>query len=70
MISHAMEELEQFYYVNRKGATKRHFDYHAFAKEYGVSESWIFDGFLPEHPRGLGRQRPRRTNSETQAEPA
>jgi hypothetical protein len=66
-----MEDLEQFYYVNRKGATKRHFDYHAsFAKEYGVSESWIFEGFLPEHPRGLGRQRPRRTNSETQAEPA
>lgn|SRR5882724_948133 len=25
-------QLEQFYYVNRKGAKKRHFDHHAFAK--------------------------------------
>jgi hypothetical protein len=59
----SQEELEQFYYVNRKGGTKRHFDYLAFAKKYDVSKSWIFDGFLPEHPRDLKRQPQRRTNS-------
>jgi phage gp16-like protein len=59
------EEFEGFYYVNREGAQKRHFDYHAFAKKYGVSTDWIFDGFLPGHPRGLKRRwQPRRTNSE------
>ena len=31
------EELEGFFYVNREGAKKRHFDYHAFAKKYGVA---------------------------------
>jgi hypothetical protein len=29
-------QLEQFYFVNRKGAKQRHFDVHAFAKKYGV----------------------------------
>ena len=50
-------ELEQFYYVNRKGAKKRYFDHDAFAKKYGVSVDWIRDGDLCEHPRGLKRQR-------------
>jgi phage gp16-like protein len=59
------EDLEGFFYVNREGAKKRHFDYHAFAKKYGVATDWIFDGFLSEHPRSLKRKRqPRRTNSE------
>jgi len=31
------EDLEGFFYVNREGAKKRHFDYHAFAKKYGVA---------------------------------
>jgi hypothetical protein len=50
------KELERFYFVNRKGAKKRHFDHHAFAKKYGVSIHWIWDGALCEHPRGLKRQ--------------
>ena len=55
-------ELEQFYYVNRKGAKKRHFDHHAFAKKYGVSIHWIWDGALCGHPRGLTRQRTRKSS--------
>jgi hypothetical protein len=36
--------LEQFYYVNRKGAKKRYFDHEAFAKKYGVDIHWLWDG--------------------------
>jgi hypothetical protein len=50
-------ELEQFYYVNRKGAKLRHFDNEAFAKRYGVDIRWIWEGDLCKHPRGLTRQR-------------
>jgi hypothetical protein len=39
-------ELEQFYYVNRKGAKKRHFDTEAFAKKYDVDIRWLWDGEL------------------------
>ena len=58
------EDLEGFFYVNREGAKKRHFDYHAFAKKYGVATDWIFDGFLSEHPRSSKRTRHPRTNSD------
>src|SRR5882672_1079219 len=53
-------QLEQFYYVNRKGAKKRHFDHHAFAKKYGVDIHWIWDGELCSHPRGLERKQTRK----------
>jgi hypothetical protein len=49
-------ELERFYYVNRKGAKKRYFDEHAFAKKYGVDIHWIWEGDLRGHPRGLRKQ--------------
>jgi hypothetical protein len=54
-------ELEQFYYVNRKGAKKRYFDDKAFAKKYDVDIHWIWDGDLCGHPRGpvLREKRPR-----------
>jgi hypothetical protein len=49
-------QLEQFYYVNRKGAKKRHFDTKAFAEKYGVDVHWLWDGDLCAHPRGLTRK--------------
>jgi hypothetical protein len=52
-------QLEQFYYVNRKGAKKRHFDTEAFAKKYGIDIRWIWDGDLREHTRGLSKQTPK-----------
>ncbi len=53
-------ELEQFYFVNRKGTKKRHFDTEAFAKKYGISIRWIWDGELCGHPRGLERKQTRK----------
>src|SRR5260221_12887085 len=47
------QDLESFYYVNRKGSKKRYFDYHAFAEKYGISVDWLLDGYLPAHPRHL-----------------
>jgi hypothetical protein len=55
-------QLEQFYFVNRKGAKKRHFDTEAFAKKYDVDIRWIWDGELCKHPRGLARKQPSKTN--------
>jgi hypothetical protein len=52
-------QLEQFY-VNRKGAKKRRFDHHAFAKKYDISLDWLWEGDLCGHPRGL-RKQPRKT---------
>jgi hypothetical protein len=49
-------QLAQFYFVNRKGAKKRHFDTDAFAKKYGVDVHWLWDGDLRGHPRGLTRK--------------
>jgi hypothetical protein len=49
-------QLEQFYYVNRKGAKKRHFDTEAFARKYDVDIRWLWDGELCGHPRGLTRK--------------
>jgi hypothetical protein len=51
-------QLEQFYYVNRKGAKKRHFDHEAFAKAYDVDIRWIWEGELCKHPRGLKPLKP------------
>jgi hypothetical protein len=47
------QDLEQFYYVNRKGASKRHFAYSKFAEKYGISVDWLRHGYLPAHPRHL-----------------
>lgn len=55
-------EIDAFYYVNRAGA-KRRFDFQKFAIEYGISRDWLFDGLLPQHPRGLQRKS-RRKNPE------
>jgi len=55
-------QLEQFYYVNRKGAKKRHFNTEAFAKKYGIDIRWLWDGELCGHPRGLTRKQPSKTN--------
>ena len=52
-------EMEQFYFVNRKGAKKRHFDTEAFAKKYGVDIHWLWEGDLCKHPRGLTREQTR-----------
>jgi hypothetical protein len=52
-------QLEQFYFVNRKGAKKRHFDCEAFAKKYGVDIHWLWEGDLCAHPRGLTREQTR-----------
>jgi hypothetical protein len=49
-------QLEQFYFVNRKGAKKRHFDTQAFAKKQGIDIRWLWDGELCGHPRGLSKQ--------------
>jgi hypothetical protein len=46
-------QLEQFYFVNRKGAKKRWFNTPAFAKKYDVDIHWLWDGDLCGHPRGL-----------------
>jgi hypothetical protein len=54
-------QLEQFYYVNRKGAKQRHFNTEAFAKKYGVDTQWLWHGELIGHPRGL-RKQPSKTN--------
>jgi hypothetical protein len=54
-------QLEQFYYVNRKGSKRRHFNYEGFAKKYDVDIKWIWEGELFRHPRGL-RKQPRRTS--------
>jgi hypothetical protein len=51
-------QLEQFY-VSRKGARKRRFDHHAFAKKYDISLDWLWDGDLRGHPRGLRKQTPK-----------
>jgi hypothetical protein len=56
------KELERFYYVNRKGSKKRYFDNYAFAEKYGVSVHWLWEGDLCEHPRGLTRQRTRKSS--------
>jgi hypothetical protein len=58
-------ELEQFYFLNRKGAKKRHFDDEAFAKRYGIDIRWIWDGDLCKHPRGL-RKQPRKVSRPAQ----
>jgi hypothetical protein len=52
-------EMEQFYFVNRKGAKKRHFNHEAFAKKYGVDIHWLWEGDLCAHPRGLTREQTR-----------
>jgi hypothetical protein len=49
-------QLEAFYYVNRKGAKKHHFDTHAFAEKYGVDIHWLWEGDLCGHPRGPRKQ--------------
>src|SRR5258705_2732353 len=51
-------ELEQFYFVNRKGAKKRHFDHQAFAKKYDVDIHWIWEGDLSKHPRSADAVKP------------
>jgi hypothetical protein len=51
-------QLEQFYFVNRKGAKKRWFDHDAFAKKYSVDIHWLWEGDLRGHPRGLTRKQP------------
>jgi hypothetical protein len=51
-------EMEQFYFVNRKGAKKRHFNHEAFAKKYDVDIRWIWEGELCRHPRGLKPSKP------------
>jgi hypothetical protein len=61
-------QLELFYYVNRKGAKKRHFDTDAFAKKYGVDIHWLWEGDLRGHPRGLTREAPRK-NGRRPAQP-
>jgi hypothetical protein len=46
-------QFEAFYYVNRKGAKKRHFNTEAFAEKYGIDIRWLRRGELSGHPRGL-----------------
>jgi hypothetical protein len=47
----SVRQLEQFYYVNRKGAKKRRFNHEAFAKAYDVDICWIWEGELCKHHR-------------------
>jgi hypothetical protein len=49
-------QLDQFYFINRKGGKKRHFDHEAFAKKYGIDIHWLWEGDLRGHPRGLTRK--------------
>ena len=60
-------EMEQFYFVRRKGTKNRHFDYHAFAKKYGVDIHWLWEGDLCAHPRGLTRQQRPASNGRGEA---
>jgi hypothetical protein len=63
------QDLEPFYYVSRKGASKRHFHYGKFAEKYGISVDWLHHGYLPAHPRHLKPvKKARRTNSEAMAQ--
>lgn len=63
------QDLEPFYYVNRKGASKRHFDCEKFAEKYGISADWLRHGYLPAHPRHLKPiKKGRRTNSDAMAQ--
>jgi hypothetical protein len=55
-------DLEPFFYVRRKGSKKRYFDQEAFAKNYGISVRWLWDGSLREYPRHLNSP-DRRNNS-------
>ncbi len=62
------QDLEPFYRVRRKGASKRHFSYEEFAERYGISINWLQHGYLPEHPRNLKPVRKvRRANGEAMA---
>jgi hypothetical protein len=56
-------QLEQFY-VSRKGAKKRRFDHHAFAKKYDISLDWLWEGDLRGHPRGMTKQ-PRKNSCQS-----
>jgi hypothetical protein len=47
------QDLEPFYYVRRKGASKRYFHYEKFAETYRISIDWLRHGYLPAHPRHL-----------------
>jgi hypothetical protein len=47
------QDLEPFYYVRRKGASKRYFHYEKFAETYRISIDWLHHGYLPAHPRHL-----------------
>jgi len=47
------QDLEQFFYVRRKGASTRHFHYEKFAETHGISIDWLRHGYLPSHPRQL-----------------
>ena len=49
-------QLEQFYYVDRKGAKKRFFKHEAFAEKYGINIRWIWDGDLCGHPRDMRKK--------------
>jgi hypothetical protein len=63
------QDLEPFFYVNRKGASKRHFDCEKFADKYGISADWLRHGYLPAHPRHLKpAKKARRTDSEALAQ--
>jgi hypothetical protein len=46
-------DLEPFFYVRRKGSKRRYFNQEAFAKNYGISIRWLWDGSLREYPRHL-----------------
>lgn len=50
------KELEQFYFVRRSDAKKRHFNHKAFAEKYSVDLYWLWDGELFRHPRGMTRK--------------
>src|ERR1700723_2356080 len=57
------QDLEQFYSVSRKGASKKRFSYTKFAEKYGISIDWLRHGYLPAHPRHLKPvKKARRTN--------
>jgi hypothetical protein len=61
-------QLEQFYFVNRKGAKTRHFDVSAFAKKYDVHIHWLWEGDLRGHPRRMTRK-PTRKGSRQPPQP-
>jgi hypothetical protein len=61
-------QLEQFYFVNRKGSKSAGSTTAPSPEKYDINIHWLWDGDLCGHPRGMTRKQPRK-NSRPPAQP-